>query len=105
MLMIWVCDQHKRAATHWHDGQITSRGRNAVKRNLSRVPDAAHHHKRVSRMASRIGNAPRRHWTKFQGNMPGSTSFIRGLDANQFLMHASRVAPVATTQRTFRPAR
>ena len=43
--------------------------------------------------------------TKFQGNMPGSTSFIRGLDANQFLMHASRVASVATTQRTFRPAR
>jgi hypothetical protein len=39
------------------------------------------------------------------GNMPGSTSFIRGLDANQFLMHSSRVAPVATTQRTFRPAR
>jgi hypothetical protein len=47
----------------------------------------------------------RRTETKFQGNMPGSTSFIRGLDANQFLMHSSRVAPVATTQRTFRPAR
>jgi len=34
MLVIWVCHQHERAATHWHDGQITSRGRNAVKRNL-----------------------------------------------------------------------
>jgi hypothetical protein len=40
MPVIWDRDQHSRAATFQHDGQITSRGRNAVK-PFSRVPEAA----------------------------------------------------------------
>jgi len=58
---------------------------------------------RVVIRRERAANEGRR--SRFQGNMPGSTSFMRGLDFNQFLMHSSRVAPVAAWQRTFRPAR
>jgi hypothetical protein len=50
MVVIWDCDQHSRVATFQHDGQITWRGRNAVKQ-FSRVPDALRHEMRRRKSA------------------------------------------------------